>query len=153
MQKIVLRRAKWTEASQLKTVNEACLVENYPLQNWQGLIATYPQHCFVAVHSGRVIGYAVGSESTLVSFAVMESYRGKGIGKEILRHFLNGYDEEVDLHVRTSNTEAQKLYGKFDFVVIKETDWYYHNPDESAYVMKRAATIKKYNVRNKLNVY
>jgi len=81
-------------------------------------------------------GWRVGH---LVSIAVLEPYRGRGIGKALLRRTIDVMDkvygvEAIYLEVRVSNLRAIGLYEKFGFKRVKTIKSYYRD-GEDAYVM------------------
>ncbi|MCE4624664.1 MAG: ribosomal protein S18-alanine N-acetyltransferase [Desulfurococcales archaeon] len=75
----------------------------------------------------------------LISIAVLEEYRGRGIGTALLQHTIQAAREEGDivsiyLEVRVSNTPAIRLYKKFGFKPARIIRGYYRD-GEDAYVM------------------
>ncbi len=75
----------------------------------------------------------------LISIAVLEEYRGRGIGSALLKHTIEALStiykvSSIFLEVRVSNVPAIRLYEKFGFKkarIIKE----YYRDGEDAYVM------------------
>jgi ribosomal-protein-alanine N-acetyltransferase len=81
----------------------------------------------------------VGRVGHLISIAVLEPYRGRGIGSALLRETIRVlrevYDvESIYLEVRVSNSVAIRLYEKFGFVKARRIRGYYMD-GEDAYVM------------------
>ncbi|MEB2836642.1 MAG: GNAT family N-acetyltransferase [Desulfurococcales archaeon] len=81
----------------------------------------------------------VGRVGHLVSIAVLEEYRGRGIGsallEETIRVMREVYDvESVYLEVRVSNDIAIRLYEKYGFVKARRVKGYYMD-GEDAYIM------------------
>ena len=150
MVKIVIRNAKYSDLKSMKQINEKNLSENYDIDFWK--YTFYEKfackHSFVAVVANEIIGYIFSDINNVVSFAVNEKYRNNGIGKQLLSHCLNTYSTDLQLHVKTTNTNAQKLYVMFDFTNVKTIENYYDGGD--AYVMLHKFTGKKYAVKNKL---
>ncbi|MGC9071382.1 MAG: GNAT family N-acetyltransferase [Acidilobus sp.] len=75
----------------------------------------------------------------VISIAVLQEYRGRGIGSalmsEALRIFKEKYDvDAVYLEVRVSNTPAISMYERFGFVKARIVRSYYRD-GEDAYVM------------------
>jgi len=74
-----------------------------------------------AVPVGRVWTARLGrGEVRLVDIAVLEAWRGRGVGGEVLRRVLAEADAEgrsVVLHVAPGNP-ARRLYGRLGFVVV-----------------------------------
>lgn len=72
----------------------------------------------IAVNSkNRPVAFAIGTdypdekESKLYSLAVDRPYRNKGLGRLLLRDFIEGSrDHRVALDVLASNTQARKMY-------------------------------------------
>ena len=75
----------------------------------------------------------------LISIAVLEEYRGRGIGSALLQHTIDAMKNvykvvSIYLEVRVSNIGAIRLYEKFGFKKARIVREYYRD-GEDAYVM------------------
>jgi ribosomal-protein-alanine N-acetyltransferase len=91
---------------------------------------------------GYYIGLQVLDEITLMDIAVVPAEQGKGLGRQILRHFIQQCRVrsavEIWLEVRESNSAAQHLYVNSGFELIEKRKKYYKTEtgSESAIIMK-----------------
>jgi ribosomal-protein-alanine N-acetyltransferase len=130
---ITVRKATVYDASAMNTVNRRNLPENYTLMEWMGLI-TSSKHSFVALDNGGAVGYCLSvvlpyptndgyathpPRGYVISIAVDEKYRGKGIGRRLLEESMKSMAKVnptvVKLNVRVSNTAAVNLYKSVGF--------------------------------------
>lgn len=100
------------------------------------------------INSNEIIGYY--DNNILVGFLIYNKcyeiidllyivvdtiYRNNGIGSKLLEYLISNYDyEKILLEVRCDNSNAIKLYKKFNFKIINIRNKYYDNMD--AYVME-----------------
>lgn len=136
--KIIVRLATRKDRLGIREVNEKSLPVGYDEKTWETMISQ--KLSFVAVASGLVVGYIVGNkDGCIVSFAVLETYRGKGLGKRLMLQFIEHMREakykQLILRVKVSNTIAQKLYLSMGFKQISILDKYYDNK-EDGYLMQ-----------------
>ncbi len=148
-------------------INERELSENYDSFSWSGFtcygtcwIATHPYidgYIDEDNKTSGTIGYIVASSKevtywdtdAIVSFAVTKEFRNHGIGYKLVQCLLDNYPCSADslpdikltwplqLIVRTSNYQAQRLYRKFGFKIIRTVkDYYQNDPVEDGYVME-----------------
>ena len=97
----------------------------------------------VAELEGQVVGYAgawiILDESHVTNIAVEESFRGRGIGKQLttgLMQYLSNLGAAYStLEVRVSNERAQNLYKSLGFVSIGKRKKYYEDNNEDAFLM------------------
>ncbi len=109
------------------------------------LFEEWPEGFLVAEKEEEVIGFVVMTltpegEGRVFALAVDPKYRGKGIGRTLLKAGFNvlrkrkiGY---VRLEVRVSNVVAQRLYKSTGFMEIGFIPFYYKN-GEGAIVMRK----------------
>ena len=150
--KIIIRPTKFLDINQMMELNQRALPENYNREFWSQKFYEGKTHSFVATWATLVIGYIFCDETTIISFAIDEKFRGKGLGKQLLYCCLNTYNKPVRLHVRVSNEIALKLYRSVGFVEEEKMSEYYSNPTEGAYQMIRKLTNIKYEEKRKLNI-
>lgn len=94
---------------------------------------TKPYFAYQLVVDEQVIGYYIGlnvaGEATLMDLGVSGDYRGKGLGQQLLSHFILQCKlrncDEIWLEVRESNQTAVQLYSKNDFSFIEIRKDYY----------------------------
>ena len=133
--KFRIRPAKLKDCNGIKMVNEKCLTVTYTDDFWK---ENY-KNIFVLLANIDIIGYIMIDEEQTIkaikncgvvyTFAIIEEFRGKGLGKKLL---LVGMEELKDrgmkaivLRVLTDNISAQKLYEKCGFKIIKTLTNYY----------------------------
>lgn len=144
---ITYRRATSNDIPQLKAINEQCLPENYPLQVWKFMMEL-DLASYVAMDDDKIVGYDVVTSPSwlfggdpcvlIISLAVLEEYRRKGIATELLKRSIELVgDQEIQLNVRESNP-AKKLYEKFGFKVKCIEKEYYINPVETGLLMSNS---------------
>jgi len=86
---------------------------------------------YVYVLDETVVGYAIiwhiGEMAEIANIAISKSYRGKGLGEDILRFVINKlpFIKEIFLEVEDGNNPAISLYQKFGFKEIRVIDNYY----------------------------
>jgi ribosomal-protein-alanine N-acetyltransferase len=139
-------------------INAACLPENYSSYFYRDLYQRYPETFRVAEVEDSVQGYImcriergwskIGKLTParlchIVSIAVMENYRRRGIGRKLIVEAMRkGRDvygaTEGYLEVRISNDAAIGLYDVLGFKKVKRNYGYYMD-GEDAWVM--AATL------------
>ena len=99
----------------------------------------------VAQYDNIVVGYIIfwiryEDEGHIISLAVDEKYRKKGIGKELVSYAVNIFEKcnarEIKLEVRISNKGARKFYIKMGFEE-KEVLKNYYEDGEDAVIMKK----------------
>ncbi|MBN2335024.1 GNAT family N-acetyltransferase [Candidatus Bathyarchaeota archaeon] len=135
-------------------INTACLPENYSTYFYRDLYQKYPDTFMVAEADGAIQGYIMlriergwskigkltpAKLAHVVSIAVMEDYRRRGIGKELIVQAMRRAREiygssEGYLEVRISNEPAIGLYEKLGFQKVKRNYGYYMD-GEDAWVM------------------
>ena len=105
----------------------------------------WSQGFLVAEHKGMVIGFIVlvltpEGEGRIFALAIDTRYRGKGVGRTLLKAAFNtlrkrkiGY---VRLEVRLSNHVAQQLYRSTGFMEVGLVPYYYKD-GEAAIVMRK----------------
>ena len=149
-----VRVFKTDDLERVMHINAKCLPENYSSYFYRDLYTKYPETFLVAEEDGAIQGYIMcriergwskkGKLSParlchVVSIAVMEKYRRKGIGNELITQAMSRgrklYDcNEGYLEVRVSNESAIGLYSKLEFSKVKRNYGYYLD-GEDAWVM------------------
>ena len=153
-----VREFRLEDLEHVMQINAACLPENYSSYFYRDLYQRYPETFRVAEVEGTVQGYImcriergwskIGKLTParlchIVSIAVMENYRRRGIGRKLIVEAMRkGRDvygaSEGYLEVRTSNDAAIGLYDVLGFKKVKRNYGYYMD-GEDAWVM--AATL------------
>jgi len=150
-----VRLARMDDIDQIIKINRFALPENYPYYFFVEHLKEYGAAFYVADVNGEVVGYIMPriewgfsnikqlpilvKKGHVVSIAVLEQYRNKGIGKALLQASLKAMKEiygaeEVYLEVRVSNEPAIHLYRKLGFKEVKVLKHYYAD-GEDAYLM------------------
>lgn len=151
--KILIRNTKFSDINQIDNLNRKCLPENYTKDFWIQKFNESKPHSFVAIFSGQIVGYIFTDNNFIISLAVDEKFRSKGIAKELTKHCLNTL-KSIKLQVRISNASAINLYNFFGFTIKKTIKSYYISPDEDGYVMKwinKDSSIK-FVLNHKINI-
>ena len=104
----------------------------------------------VGERESRIVAYGVlmqsPGEAQILNLSVVPDARREGIGRELLRRFVDEarhlHDGQVFLEVRRSNTVAIRLYESEGFVLVARRAAYYpgianEGPREDALVMRR----------------
>jgi ribosomal-protein-alanine N-acetyltransferase len=138
-----IRDARLDDLDTIYQIESRSFSDPYP----RGLLKAFfflPGAFVVAVSGGEVIGYAIGiiredELGHIVSIAVAEKERGRGVGKALLGDLIERLSragvKRIVLEVRKSNYEAKRLYQKFGFEKKKEIEGYYKD-GETAEVME-----------------
>lgn len=135
-EKIRILPAKRKHRHEIKSINEQTLPENYPMELWEEILS---EHCsFVLMANSKMIGYCCVARNSVMSFAILSEYRGKGFGKLLINTALAYLKSKkwtyVTLHVRVDNEVAQKLYLSVGFQIVETVVKYYDTID--GYKMK-----------------
>ncbi|OYT38527.1 MAG: ribosomal-protein-alanine N-acetyltransferase [Desulfurococcales archaeon ex4484_58] len=151
-----IRNARREDLGKVQEINRASLPENYPFYFFEELWSHYGRAFYVAESpSKEVVGYVMCrverkpgffrhflvKSGHIVSIAVLEAHRGRGLGYGLMAYALKSlYEEygceETYLEVRVSNKPAINLYEKLGYVKVK-IEHHYYLDGEDAYVMAR----------------
>jgi ribosomal-protein-alanine N-acetyltransferase len=151
--KIYVRRCTLEDLDSVIEVNERELPEDYPYFFYKSILDNFPE-CFLVAQSnnGKILGYIMWrvekapsinslkyiNQGHLVSIAVTEAYRRRGIGQILLQNSMQSIKKykikQYVLEVRVSNYTAIRLYEKFNYKIesIKKN---YYRDGENAYYM------------------
>ncbi|MBK5257836.1 MAG: ribosomal protein S18-alanine N-acetyltransferase [Vicinamibacteria bacterium] len=99
---------------------------------------------FVLRESAQAVAFVVarihGPEMDIVNFAVAPVYRRHGLGRRLLRSFLDHAAasgvEAAFLEVREGNVEARALYGSAGFTETQRRRGFYEGPQEDALLLR-----------------
>ncbi len=149
----VIRRCDTADLIPVMEINMKTLPEHYSDYFYECLLSELPEAFLVAEIHGRAIGYIMCKteygfsnfkklgfvkKGHIVSIAVIDEHRKKGIGKALVAESMNGVKlkkcDELYLEVRCSNTDGVKLYEKLGFVVKQRLKSYYRD-GEDAFLM------------------
>ena len=148
-----IRRAEPSDLISVMEINLKTLPEHYSDYFYESLLAEIPEAFIVAQIQDKHVGYIMCKvefgfsnfkklgfvkKGHVVSIAVLDQYRKRGIGNALVEESINGIKlrncDEFYLEVRCSNTDAVKLYEKFGFVIRQQLNAYYRD-GENAYLM------------------
>jgi len=149
----IVRRCTLEDLDNVIEINERELPEDYPYFFYKSILDNFPD-CFLVAQNrnGEVIAYIMWrvekapsvnslkyvNKGHLVSIAVSESYRKKGVAQALLSSSMTSIKKykikQYVLEVRVSNYTAIKLYEKFNYKgeSIKQN---YYRDGENAYFM------------------
>ncbi|MGT2888043.1 ribosomal protein S18-alanine N-acetyltransferase [Streptococcus didelphis] len=95
---------------------------------------------FFVYREEKIVGFLslqhLVGEMEITHIAVLKAFQGQGLAKKLLEK-IRDVQLPIFLEVRESNLVAQTLYQHFGFVEIAKRKNYYHNPLETALIMKR----------------
>ena len=150
---VIIRRAEPSDLISVMEINLKTLPEHYSDYFYESLLAEVPEAFIVAEIDGRHVGYVMCKteygfsnfkklgfvkKGHVVSIAVLEEFRKRGIGKVLVEESIKGVKlkkcDEFYLEVRCSNTEAVRLYEKLGFVIKQQLNAYYRD-GEDAFLM------------------
>ena len=148
-----IRRCEKEDIPAVIRINMATLPEHYSDYFYYEILSEFPETFLVAEHESELVGYimcrveygfsqlrrlSLARKGHIVSVAVSDEHRGKGIGKSLV---LATHDEmarksatECYLEVRVSNDGAIALYDKLGYKSTGHLDAYYKD-GEAALVM------------------
>lgn len=121
----------------------------WPQAVWEEALRRKEDHYLIAVACGRTLrslpriiaagGISAGPQSEVLTVAVAQSFRRRGIARMLLGSLLRwaysaGGAHEVFLEVRRADAGAQALYREFGFRPVGLRKRYY--PDDDALIMK-----------------
>ncbi len=148
-----IRRAESSDLIPVMEINLKTLPEHYSDYFYESLLAELPEAFIVAEIDGTHVGYIMCKtefgfsnfkklgfvkKGHVVSIAVVEEHRRKGIGNALVEESVNGVNlrkcDEFYLEVRCSNTDAVRLYEKMGFEIRQQLNAYYRD-GEDAYLM------------------
>lgn len=152
-EQIIIKRCTLDDLDGVIEVNERELPEDYPYFFYKSIFDNFPESFLIANDKyGTVVAYIMWrvektpslnslryvNKGHLVSIAVSESHRRRGIGSMLLSNSISSLKKykisQYVLEVRVSNYGAIKLYEKFNFKIETIKNNYYRD-GENAYYM------------------
>lgn len=151
----VIRRASEVDIPDVIAVNLATLPEHYSDFFYYELLTGFPEGFLVAELEGKVVGYIMCrlefgfsnfglnlvKKGHVVSIAVMEGHRRKGLGRALMEEAMIAMKargcSEAFLEVRVSNAPAIGLYRKLGFVDVRRIPYYYRDGETALVMAKR----------------
>jgi len=149
----IIRRCEPSDLISVMEINMKTLPEHYSDYFYESLLTDMPESFLIAENVGTFIGYIMCKsefgfsnfkklgfvkKGHVVSVAVLDQFRGSGIGSALVEEAFKGVKEkqcdEMYLEVRCSNTDAVKLYEKLGMIVKQRLRSYYRD-GEDAYMM------------------
>lgn len=149
----IVRPAKREDLPRVVAINLMTLPEHYSDSFFEELLTESPETFFIAELAGNIVGYIMcrieygfstlkkfgfARKGHIVSVAVLDEHRGKGLGKSLVLEVVNGMMQrgcgEAYLEVRISNVSAIALYQKLNFKIASKISGYYRD-GEVAYLM------------------
>ena len=149
----IIRRCDPADIIPVMEINMKTLPEHYSDYFYESLLGELPEAFLVGEIAGRPVGYIMCKteygfsnfkklgfvkKGHMVSIAVLEEHRQKGIGKAIVEEALKGVKskkcDELYLEVRCSNTGGVKLYENLGFIIKQRLKTYYRD-GEDAFLM------------------
>ena len=144
------------DLNRVMAINEECLPENYSTFFYRDLYQRFPKTFIVAEADGAIQGYIMcrierglsklktfrtARQAHVVSIAVREPYRRRGIASELMTTAMeNGVEEynvnECFLEVRVSNQPAINLYEKLGFTNVNRKLGYYMDGEDALVMAK-----------------
>jgi ribosomal-protein-alanine N-acetyltransferase len=148
-----IRRAEPSDLIPVMEINLKTLPEHYSDYFYESLLGEAPEAFIVAEIGGKHVGYIMCKteygfsnfkklgfvkKGHVVSIAVLDEYRKKGIGRVLVEESVKGIKskkcDEFHLEVRCSNNDAVRLYEKLGFTIRQQLNAYYRD-GEDAYLM------------------
>jgi ribosomal-protein-alanine acetyltransferase len=141
-----IRPATVADVTAIAAIERACFSDPWTAAGIAETIQYGTARAFVAVDSGRVVGYVMarisGEEAEILNLAVLPDDRRRGLARQLLTAGLAALVEskvaDVYLEVRESNAGAIALYQGFGFRPVGLRSDYYRNPREDALVLRAA---------------
>ena len=149
----IIRRCDPSDIISVLEINMKTLPEHYSDYFYESLLSDLPESFLIAEKEGISIGYIMCKsefgfsnfkklgfvkKGHVVSVAVLDNFRGSGIGSALVEEAFKGVKEkqcdEMYLEVRCSNTDAVRLYEKLGMSVKQRLRSYYRD-GEDAYMM------------------
>jgi len=149
----VIRRCDPSDIIPVMEINMKTLPEHYSDYFYESLLSELPEAFLVAEINRKLVGYIMCKieygfsnfkklgfvkKGHVVSVAVLEEHRKKGIGRVLVEEAIAGVKikrtDELYLEVRCSNNEAVRLYEKIGFTIKQRLRAYYRD-GEDAYLM------------------
>jgi ribosomal-protein-alanine N-acetyltransferase len=149
----LIRRCEPSDLISVMEINLKTLPEHYSDYFYESLLAELPEAFLVAEYQGKLAGYIMCKteygfsnfkklgfvkKGHVVSIAVLEEHRKRGLGSAIVEEAIRGVKEkrcdELYLEVRCSNNEAVRLYERLDFSIKQRLKSYYRD-GEDAFLM------------------
>ena len=152
MEKFTVREFRPEDLESVMLINKVCLPENYSPDFFMEHHWENPRIFLVAQIGEKVVGYNMcriesgisnikrdfAKKGHVISIAVLEDYRGMGIGQKLMEEGMKNVREcgasEIYLEVRQSNLPAIQLYRKLGFRAVRVLEGYYRD-GENAYMM------------------
>jgi ribosomal protein S18 acetylase RimI-like enzyme len=165
MQNYKFSAASESDIPAIKSINESCFSEGYPINVYQQLLVRTT--VCREISTGLIVGYVIIADlatedkdlipfshknpvrdilvyTVLFSIAVLPAHRNKGIATHLLKLALCIVNpaksplikqHSILLYSRKSNQSAKRIYTKFGFKLLKELPNYYSNPDENGLLL------------------
>src|ERR687884_716774 len=149
----MIRRCEERDLNSVVNINMATLPEHYSDYFFESILRELPEAFIVAEHYNKIIGYIMCKiefgfsnfrklgfvkKGHVVSVAVLDQHRGKGVGKALMLEGINGVvsrkSDEIYLEVRISNIQAIRMYQNLGFQIKSRLRSYYRD-GEDAYLM------------------
>ena len=149
----IVRLAKHEDLPRVVSINLVTLPEHYSDSFFEELLTESPETFYVAELAGNIVGYIMcrieygfsnlkkfgfARKGHIVSVAVLDEHRGKGLGKSLVLEAINGMMQrgcgEAYLEVRISNVSPIAIYQKLNFKIASKISGYYRD-GEGAYLM------------------
>ena len=125
------------DSGDIYAILQDSLRDTWSLASLQNLLAQpatmgfsyYMDGCAV----GLILGQKAGEESEILTFAVLQKHRRRGLGQKLLIHFIEQNRQSgcksLFLDVAEDNPAALSLYQKMDFVTTGRRPQYYLRPN------------------------
>ena len=149
----VFHKCEEVDLSSVIQINMSSLPEHYSDYFFHSILKELPDAFIVSEYSKEIVGYVMCKieygfsnfrklgfvkKGHVVSVAVQQQHRGKGVGRVLMEEAINGVilrkADEIYLEVRTSNVAAIKMYEGINFQTKSRLRSYYRD-GEDAYLM------------------